>query len=176
MTKEVNGVQTVLVFDQDIDAGQIGEASLDYLAQDKFGNIWYLGSYTEIYEGGQFVNAIDAWLAGEKGAKPGVWMMTDPKEGMKFVQAQHLARRPFAPRSPRSASENASPSSASNRWPSSRTAPSSSTTARAWAISPRSPTTPAVSRRRRTGQRRPADAQGPGRDECRSIEDGQARP
>jgi hypothetical protein len=88
VTKEVNGVQTVLVLDQDIDAGQVGEASIDYLAQDKFGNIWYLGSYTELYEGGQFVNAVDAWLAGKRGAKPGVWMLTDPKEGMKYVQMQ----------------------------------------------------------------------------------------
>ena len=88
VTKEVNGVRTVLVLDQDIDAGQVGEASLDYLAQDKFGNIWYLGSYTELYEGGEFVNAVDAWLAGEEDAMPGVWMLTDPKEGMKFVQAQ----------------------------------------------------------------------------------------
>ena len=88
VTKEVNGVRTVLVLDQDIDAGQVGEASLDYLAQDKFGNIWYLGSYTELYEGGEFVNAVDAWLAGENDAKPGVWMLTAPKEGMKFVQAQ----------------------------------------------------------------------------------------
>ena len=88
VTKEVNGVRTVLVLDQDIDAGQVGEASVDYLAQDKFGNIWYLGSYTELYEGGDFVNAVDAWLAGEKDSKPGVWMLTDPKEGMKFVQAQ----------------------------------------------------------------------------------------
>jgi hypothetical protein len=88
VTKEVNGVRTVLVLDQDIDAGQVGEASLDYLAQDKSGNIWYLGSYTELYEGGEFVNAVDAWLAGEKDSKPGVWMLTDPKEGMKFVQAR----------------------------------------------------------------------------------------
>jgi len=89
VTKEVNGVQTVLVLDQDIDAGQVGEASIDYLAQDKFGNVWYLGSYTEHYEGGRFVNAADAWLAGKKGAKPGVWMLTDPQEGMKYVQMQN---------------------------------------------------------------------------------------
>jgi hypothetical protein len=88
VTKEVSGVRTVLVLGQDIDAGQVGEASIDYLAQDKFGNIWYLGSYTEKYQGGQFVNANDAWLAGKKDAKPGVWMLADPKEGMKFVQAQ----------------------------------------------------------------------------------------
>jgi hypothetical protein len=86
VVKEVDGVQTVAVLDQDIDSGQVGEASLDYLAQDKFGNVWYLGSYTELYEGGQYVNSVDAWLAGKKGAKPGVWMMADPKEGMKYVQ------------------------------------------------------------------------------------------
>jgi hypothetical protein len=89
VTKVVNGVRTVLVLDQDIDAGQVGEASIDYLAQDKFGNIWYLGSYTEIYEGGQFVNAVDAWLAGKNEAKAGVWMMADPKEGMKYVEAHN---------------------------------------------------------------------------------------
>ena len=51
VTKMVNGVKTVAVLDQDIDSGQVGEASLDYLAQDKSGNVWYLGSYTEIYRG-----------------------------------------------------------------------------------------------------------------------------
>jgi len=89
VTKMVNGVKTVAVLDQDIDSGQVGEASLDYLAQDKFGNIWYLGSYTEIYQGGQFVNAVDAWLAPRRGARPGVWMMADPKEGMKYVEAHN---------------------------------------------------------------------------------------
>ena len=89
VTKTVNGVKTVAVLDQDIDSGQVGEASLDYLAQDKFGNVWYLGSYTEIYQGGQFVNAVDAWLAPKRGARPGVWMMADPKEGMKYVEAHN---------------------------------------------------------------------------------------
>jgi hypothetical protein len=86
--KQVNGVRTVLVLDQDIDAGQIAEQALDYYAQDKHGNVWYMGSYTETYEGGQFVNAVDAWLAGVNGARPGVAMMADPKKGMPgYVQA-----------------------------------------------------------------------------------------
>ncbi len=67
----VNGVRTVLVLDQDLDAGQVSETAIDYMAQDKYGNVWYLGSYTEIYEGGQFVNAVDAWLAGKKGREAG---------------------------------------------------------------------------------------------------------
>ncbi len=87
VTKVVNGVRTVLVLDQDLDAGQVGETALDYVAQDKYGNVWYLGSYTEIYQGGQFVNAVDAWLAGKRDAKPGVLMLADPKAGMKYVEA-----------------------------------------------------------------------------------------
>jgi hypothetical protein len=85
--KVVNGVRTVLVLDQDLDAGQVAEQAVDYLAQDKHGNVWYLGSYTETYEGGQFVNATDAWLAGVNSATAGVLMMAKPKAGMPgYVQ------------------------------------------------------------------------------------------
>jgi hypothetical protein len=88
VVKRVDGVRTVLVLDQDIDAGQVAEQALDYFAQDRHGNVWYLGSYTESYEGGQFVNATDAWLAGVNGAIPGVAMMADPKKGMPgYIQA-----------------------------------------------------------------------------------------
>jgi hypothetical protein len=88
VVKTVHGVRTVLVLDQDIDAGQIAEQALDYYAQDKTGNVWYLGSYTESYEGGQFVNANDAWLAGVNGATAGVAMMAIPKVGMpRYIQA-----------------------------------------------------------------------------------------
>jgi hypothetical protein len=88
VTKQVDGVRTVLVLDQDIDAGQIAEQALDYYAQDKTGNVWYLGSYTEAYEGGQFVNANDAWLAGVNGARAGVAMMATPKVGQpQYLQA-----------------------------------------------------------------------------------------
>jgi hypothetical protein len=86
--KEINGVRAVLTLDQDIDAGQIAEQALDYFAQDKNGNVWYLGSYTEAYEGGQFVNATDAWLAGVNGATAGVAMMANPKPGQPaYLQA-----------------------------------------------------------------------------------------
>ncbi|MGH3742326.1 MAG: hypothetical protein ACRDT1_13500 [Micromonosporaceae bacterium] len=81
VSREVEGVRTVALFDQDVDGGQIVQQSLDYLAGDKEGNVWYLGSYTEEYEGGEFVTATDAWLAGVKGAKPGILMQADPRTG-----------------------------------------------------------------------------------------------
>ena len=97
VTKVIDGVRTVIVLDQDIDGGEIAEQSLDYMAQDEQGNVWYLGSYTESYEGGQFVNAEDAWLAGVKGSKPGILMPADPKTGTPpYYQAQTPDEQPVA--------------------------------------------------------------------------------
>jgi hypothetical protein len=81
VSREIEGVRTVVLLDQDFDGGQLAQQSLDYLARDQEGSVWYLGSYTEEYEGGQFVNATDAWLAGVKGAKPGILMQADPRTG-----------------------------------------------------------------------------------------------
>jgi hypothetical protein len=81
VSREVDGVRTVALLDQDIDGGQIVQQSLDYLAGDGQGTVWYLGSYTEEYESGELVNATDAWLAGVDGAKPGILMQADPQTG-----------------------------------------------------------------------------------------------
>jgi hypothetical protein len=89
VTKKINGVKAVLVLDQDIDGGQVSEQAVDYLAEDVGGNVWYLGAYTEVYEGGQFLNAEDAWLAGVNGAVAGLWFPGDPKPGSRpFNQVQ----------------------------------------------------------------------------------------
>ena len=85
--KEVNGVHTVLVLDQDVDGSEVAEQAVDYLAEDRTGNVWYLGSYTEAYEGGQFVNVNDAWLAGIRGGRPGILMLAAPGVGTRYAQA-----------------------------------------------------------------------------------------
>jgi hypothetical protein len=81
VSKRVDGVRTVAVMDQDFNGGQIAEQSLDYLAEDRRGNVWELGTYTESYEGGQFVNAADGRLAGIKGATPTILMKARPGRG-----------------------------------------------------------------------------------------------
>jgi hypothetical protein len=87
--KTIDGVRTVAVLDQDIDAGQVAEQALDFFAEDKRGTVWYLGSYTEAYEGGEFVNAADAWLAGVNGGEAGMMMPAKPKTGTpEYVQAK----------------------------------------------------------------------------------------
>jgi hypothetical protein len=87
--KTINGVRSVGVLDQDIDAGQVAEQALDFFAKDRRGTVWYLGSYTEAYEGGQFVNAADAWLAGVNGAEAGIMMKANPRTGTPaYIQAK----------------------------------------------------------------------------------------
>jgi hypothetical protein len=89
VSKVISGVRTVIALDQDFDGGQIAEQALDYLAEDQRGNVWYLGSYTETYEGGRFVNANDAWLDGVNGGKGGLYMPAEPKVGMApYAQEQ----------------------------------------------------------------------------------------
>lgn len=79
--REINGVRTVAVLDHEVDGGQVSQESLDYLAEDRGGNLWYLGGYTEGFEGGRFVSARDAWLSGVKGAKAGLLVQAHPRAG-----------------------------------------------------------------------------------------------
>jgi hypothetical protein len=89
VTKKIDGVRAVLILDQDIDGGQISEQAVDYLAEDVGGNVWYLGSYTEAYQGGRFLNAQDAWLAGVNNASAGLFFPGDPTPGSApFSQVQ----------------------------------------------------------------------------------------
>ena len=96
VSKMVDGVRTVAVLDQDFNAGQLAEQAIDYLAEDQHGNVWYLGSYTETYEGGQFVNATDGWLAGVSGSKAGILMEALPKVGLSYYESDALGEGPTA--------------------------------------------------------------------------------
>ena len=77
--REVDGVRTVLMLDHEVDGGQVTQISVDYVAEDKQGNVWNLGGYTQEYEGGRFVSAIDPWLQGVNGAKAGILVQADPR-------------------------------------------------------------------------------------------------
>ena len=88
VTKEVDGRHAVVTLDQDFDGGELAEQSLDLYAVAKDGTVLYVGSYTESYEGGQFVNSTDAWLSGVNGAESGTFMPAVPRVGIPaFRQA-----------------------------------------------------------------------------------------
>ena len=81
LTKVVEGVRTVVAWVEDYSDEELVEAELAFYAQDNDGAVWYLGEYPEEYENGQFV-AAPSWIAGFKGAKPGIKMRKEPYEGM----------------------------------------------------------------------------------------------
>ena len=78
VTKVINGVRTVVLWDRDIQEGQLVEEELAFWAQDDFGNVWLMGEYPEEHEKGK-VTAPSTWLAGVQGAAPGILMRRDPQ-------------------------------------------------------------------------------------------------
>ncbi len=82
LTKEINGVRTVVLWDRDINNGKLLEGELAMWAQDDSGNVWLLGEYPEEYdERGNFEDAPDTWLAGVDRAEAGIMMRADPQAG-----------------------------------------------------------------------------------------------
>ena len=78
VTKWVNGVRTLVMWDRDFQDGELVEEELAFMAQDDFGNVWSLGEYPEEHEDGT-VTAPRTWLAGRQGAKAGVLMRANPR-------------------------------------------------------------------------------------------------
>jgi len=82
LTKMVNGVRTVVLWDRDIDDdGETAEAELAFHAQDGDGNVWNFGEYPEEYEDGKFTGAPATWITGQADAQAGVSMLADPQLG-----------------------------------------------------------------------------------------------
>lgn len=81
LTKEIGGVRTVVAWIVDYEDGEVVEKEIAFYAQDKDGNVWYLGEYPEEYEDGEFVTAVP-WIHGIEDALAGIKMMADPQPEM----------------------------------------------------------------------------------------------
>lgn len=81
VTKVINGVRTVVVWDRDFSDGQLVEEEIHFHAQDDSGNVWSFGEYPEEYENGQFIGAPATWIAGLAGALAGIHMQGKPRVG-----------------------------------------------------------------------------------------------
>jgi hypothetical protein len=84
LTKEIDGVRTVVGWIEDFTNGEITEKEIAFYAQDNAGNVWYFGEHPEDFDKGQFVEA-PTWIAGFQNAKPGIVMMAMPQVGMPNV-------------------------------------------------------------------------------------------
>jgi outer membrane autotransporter protein len=87
LTKVINGVRTVVVWDRDVNNGQLVESELAFFAQDNVGRVWNLGEYPEEFDQGQFLGAPNTWIAGQAGARAGVHMLAKPRVGrQRYLQ------------------------------------------------------------------------------------------
>ncbi len=77
-TRVIMGVTAMVVRDTASVDGQVIEATFDWYAQDKEGNVWYLGEDVDNYKDGVVINHNGSWEAGVDGALPGLIMPADP--------------------------------------------------------------------------------------------------
>jgi len=80
LTKEIEGVATVVAWIVDYRDDEVVEQEIAFYAQDNDGNVWYLGEYPEEYEDGEIL-AAPTWIAGLDDARAGIMMWADPRLG-----------------------------------------------------------------------------------------------
>ena len=86
-TKKIaNGVRARVIRDTVAENGVPVEITDDWYAQDKRGNIWYLGEYVTNYENGKVVDHAGSFEAGVDGAQPGIAMAAHPRPGLSYRQ------------------------------------------------------------------------------------------
>jgi hypothetical protein len=85
-TREILGITATVVHDQVLTDGEVTEDTYDWYAQDKWGNVWYLGEDTKEFENGEVVSTEGSWEAGVDGAQPGIAMLADPQVGDTYRQ------------------------------------------------------------------------------------------
>jgi hypothetical protein len=86
-TKTILGVEAVVVNDTVTDQqGNLIEQTLDWFAQDREGNVWYMGEDSKAYAHGQVVSTEGSWEAGVDGAQPGIIMEARPAAGDFYSQ------------------------------------------------------------------------------------------
>jgi hypothetical protein len=86
-TKKIaNGITARVVRDTVTEDGELVEDTVDWYAQDRAGNVWYLGELTKEYENGKFKSTEGSWEAGVDGAQPGILIPANLKEGLTYRQ------------------------------------------------------------------------------------------
>ena len=84
-----NGVTARVVHDAATEDGEPVEVTDDLYAQDRCGNVWYLGEATTEYENGKPVSTEGSFEAGVKGAQAGVIVPAHPRPGLSYRQEDY---------------------------------------------------------------------------------------
>jgi hypothetical protein len=89
-TKIVAGVKCTVVRDVVSIENQLIEDTYDWYAQDKGGNVWYMGEDVSNYQNGVLEDKEGSWEAGINGAKPGIMMLSNPVLEMPYRQEYYF--------------------------------------------------------------------------------------
>ena len=81
-----NGVVARVVRDVASEEGVPVEITDDWYAQDRAGNVWYLGEATRAFRDGEPVDRSGSFEAGVDGAQAGIAMPADPVPGLAYRQ------------------------------------------------------------------------------------------
>ena len=86
-TKRVaSGIVGRVVRDTVTEDGKLVEDTFDWYAQDREGNVWYLGERTTEYENGKPVSTDGSFEDGVDGARRGIVMLARPRIGREYAQ------------------------------------------------------------------------------------------
>ena len=78
-TKVIEGITATAVTDIARHGRKLLEKTTDWFAQDKQGNVWYLGEQTAAYLPGGKVDRSGSWQAGMRDGEPGIVMLAHPR-------------------------------------------------------------------------------------------------
>lgn len=81
-----NGVTARVIRDVVTEKGTPVEITDDWYAQDKAGNIWYLGEAVQNFKNGKLVDRSGSFEAGVDGAQAGIAMPANPVPGLSYRQ------------------------------------------------------------------------------------------
>jgi hypothetical protein len=84
--KNILGISATVVLDRVFVHGELKEKTFDWFAQDKQGNVWYLGEDSREIENGKVVSTEGSWEAGVKGARAGIIMPARPRPEQHYRQ------------------------------------------------------------------------------------------
>jgi hypothetical protein len=84
--KKIAGIEARIVHDVVTEDGEVKEDTFDWYAQDKDGNLWYLGEATKEFANGKVVSTEGSWEHGVDGAQAGILLPAQPEAGLVYRQ------------------------------------------------------------------------------------------
>ena len=85
-SKTILGIGATVVHDVVSEDGEVIEDTYDWYAQDRWGNVWYMGEDTKEFEDGKVVSTEGSWEAGVDGAEAGILVPGRPEVGTAYRQ------------------------------------------------------------------------------------------